>query len=219
MLSTPCCKSLTHRLNLLVWAVCVTAAALLTPLMGCGTSLDADDVAQEEATQQGTPTQVVEQGVFQYTERGRIVQVLEAERIERWENDQEEGKSPAMWRVDQGFVLYIGGDQTTHEASLSATRGTYDDVHGHLEAWDDVVLINRQGDRLSSEHLVWLHDSDVVRTHRPVEITTAQGVLRGRGLRADSRFERYEILAPTGSFDLGMKEVLTDSIAESKKKP
>jgi len=37
-----------------------------------------------------------------------------------------------------------------------------------------------------------------------VEIRTAQGVLRGRGLNADSHFERYEILAPTGSFELGM---------------
>lgn len=219
MTPTPCCISFAHRLNLLVWAVCFTAAVLVIPIMGCGSALDAGDVAEEEATQESTPMQVVEQGVFQYTERGRIVQVLEAERIERWENDKGEGKSPATWRVDQGFILYIGGDQATHEASLSATRGTYDDVHGHLEAWDDVVLINRQGDRLSSEHLVWLHDSDVVRTHRPVEITTAQGVLRGRGLRADSRFERYEILAPTGSFELGMTEVLSDSTSENPKKP
>jgi hypothetical protein len=59
---------------------------------------------------------------------------------------------------------------------------------------------------------VWLHDSDIVRTTRPVEITTAEGVLRGRGLKADSRFERYEILEPTGSFDLGLEPANPDSL-------
>jgi lipopolysaccharide export system protein LptC len=72
-----------------------------------------------------------------------------------------------------------------------------------LEAWDNVVLVNNKNERLETEHLVWSHDSDLVYTTRPVSIETAQGLLRGRGLRSDSRFERYEILNPTGSFDVG----------------
>mgnify|MGYP002823953249 CR=1 FL=1 len=70
----------------------------------------------------------------------------------------------------------------------------------------EVVLVNQKGERLLTEHLIWSHDSDLVHTTRPVEIETQQGVLRERGLRADSQFERYEILAPTGSFDLGVQE-------------
>jgi lipopolysaccharide export system protein LptC len=80
-----------------------------------------------------------------------------------------------------------------------------------LEAWEEVILVNEAGDMLLTEHLIWSHDSDLVRTQRPVEIRTAQGVLRGRGLKADSRFERYEILAPTGSFELGMTETESDT--------
>ena len=69
-----------------------------------------------------------------------------------------------------------------------------------------MILVNEASDMLLTEHLIWSHDSDLVRTQRPVEIRTEQGVLRGRGLKADSRFERYEILAPTGSFELGMTD-------------
>ena len=68
---------------------------------------------------------------------------------------------------------------------------------------DNVVLVNDKGERLETEHLVWSHDSDLVYTTRPVSIETAQGMLRGRGLRSDSHFERYEILNPTGSFEVG----------------
>ena len=77
-------------------------------------------------------------------------------------------------------------------------------------------LVNESGDRMQTEHLIWSHDSDLVRTNRPVEIHTAQGVLRGRGLRADSRFERYEILSPTGSFDLGLD---SDSVNAPQESP
>ena len=163
---------------------------------------DANELGRE------APAQVVEGGYFEYTERGKVVQSLEAARLERWEH--EEGDNNALldplWLVDGGFTLYIGGTKSTHEAQLSAIRGTYDDQAGRLEAWEEVVLVNEAGDMLLTEHLIWSHDSDLVRTQRPVEIRTAQGVLRGRGLTADSRFERYQILAPTGSFDLGMSE-------------
>lgn len=161
------------------------------------------------------PTQVVEGGYFEYTERGQVVQALEASRLERWEHEESgEASDTPLWQVDGGFTLYIGGTKRHHEARLSATRGTYDDQGGRLEAWEEVVLINEAGDMLLTEHLIWSHDSDLVRTRRPVEIRTAQGTLRGRGLTADSRFERYEILAPTGSFDLGMSpsQANSDSI-------
>jgi len=153
---------------------------------------------------EGFPAQLVVDGYFEYTENGQIIQSLEAARLERWEEQtgtDEEGLSP-LWQVGGGYTLYIGGSREDHTAVLSAQRGTYDDQAGRLEAWDDVVLVNEEGERLETEHLIWSHDSDVVHTQRPVVIHTAQGVLRGKGLRANSRFERYEILSPTGSFDL-----------------
>lgn len=183
-----------------VFSLCVSMSVL-----GCGdegsTSPNAGDQDTIEARR---PSQIVEDGYFEYTERGKVIQSLKASKLERWETEDGEDNSPSLWHVDQGFTLFIGGTQTRHSARLSAVRGTYDDQTSRLEAWEEVVLVNQQGERLLTEHLVWSHDSDLVHTDRPVEIETAQGVLRGRGLRADSQFEKYEILAPTGSFDLGM---------------
>ena len=69
-------------------------------------------------------------------------------------------------------------------------------------AYDDVELINREGEKLNTEYLVWSNDSDIVRTNRPVRIETKTGTLEGNGLEADSKFENYRILNPTGAFDI-----------------
>ena len=168
-------------------------------------SVDAREVETSDILREGAPIQVVEQGYFEYTERGKLVQALEANRLERWDNSEGKGdqENAPLWQVSEGFTLFIGGNRDRHAATLQADRGTYNDQAGRLEAWDNVVLVNTQGERLETEHLVWSHDSDLVYTKRPVSIETAQGLLRGRGLRSDSRFERYEILNPTGSFDVG----------------
>lgn len=167
--------------------------------------------AVEDRALENEPAQVVEGGYFEYTEQGRVIQALDAAVLTRKERSNTEGSSePTHWNVSGGFTLYIGGGRTTHDATLTAIRGTYNEEVSRLEAWEDVVLVNKEGERLETEHLIWSHDSDLVRTDRPVAIFTAQGILRGRGLTSDSRFERYNILAPTGSFDLGLDHSQTE---------
>ena len=186
------------------WAVFLLCALL----MACGPSPEAETT--QDAMPDMRPSQEVLEGYFEYTERGRVVQSLEAAKLERWESSESAEETPDVWHVDGGFTLYIGGTQAKHDAKLSAVRGTYDDEAGRLEAWEEVVLVNEEGERLETEHLIWSHDSDLVRTDRPVAIHSTQGVLRGRGLNSDSRFERYEILSPTGSFDLGMDDTAAE---------
>ena len=183
-------------------AACFGAATVLVSCQPFASD-EAQKAAEQEHALRTVPVQTIVDGSFEYTERGEVVNALVAGKLDRWE---EGPRNDGQWTVSEGFTLFIGGAQGNHHATLSATRGTYDDQHGHLEAWDDVVLVNEEGDRLLTEHLVWLHDSDLVRTERPVEIFTDQGVLRGTGLRADSQFETYQILRPTGSFELSLDD-------------
>ncbi|MBM55944.1 MAG: LPS export ABC transporter periplasmic protein LptC [Euryarchaeota archaeon] len=143
--------------------------------------------------------QVITGGSFRYSEKSQIKNVLEAGRLERWESD---GSSSEVWRVSNGFTLYIDGDKENHDAVLSGGRGTYEADLGHLIAYDDVELINSEGEKLNTEYLVWSNDSDIVRTNRPVRIESKTGTLEGNGLEADSKFENYRILNPTGAFEL-----------------
>jgi LPS export ABC transporter protein LptC len=154
-----------------------------------------ETLTESIAETENIATQVITIGEFIYSEKGKVKNILEAGRLERSEDND-------IWNVSEGFRLFIGGDKTNHQAVLSGGRGNYDPNSGHLIARDGVELVNLEGERLNTEYLVWSHDSDKVHTNRPVSIHTSTGTLNGKGLVADSRFEHYRILDPTGSFDL-----------------
>ncbi|PCJ80704.1 MAG: LPS export ABC transporter periplasmic protein LptC [Bacteroidetes bacterium] len=159
---------------------------------GCGSS-DAtyDSILEKE----DVASQIITGGKFLYSEKGEVKNVLEAGKLERSDNND-------IWEVTGGFKLFIDGTSGNHQAVLTGGRGTYDSKNGYMIARDDVQLINLEGEKLNTEYLVWSHDSDKVYTDRPVKIETSTGILRGKGLEADSKFENYKILDPTGSFDL-----------------
>ena len=51
--------------------------------------------------------QVISGGTFRYTEKSKTKNVLNAGRLERWNSDN---LSTEIWRVSEGFTLYIDGD-------------------------------------------------------------------------------------------------------------
>lgn len=167
--------------------------------IGCDVAGNVDDQFSEANSNDeldgDVSQQVIVQGAFQYSEKGEVRNVLEAGKLERFENNDN-------WQVDEGFTLYIAGDKLTNRATLSGGRGTYNSKTGHLIARDGVLLVNSDGDKLNTEYLVWSHDSNKVYTNRLVSVETSTGVLYGKGLEADGGFENYKILEPTGSFDL-----------------
>lgn len=169
---------------------------IISSTISCGV-IETEEVPKADLEE--VALQIIHGGTFQYSEKGDVRNVLKAGRLERWKDD---GVVNEVWRVSEGFTLYIEGDSINHEAVLSGGRGTYDTDMGHLIAHDDVVLINNEGEQLQTEYLVWSNDSDRVYTNRPVRIETLTGTLEGKGLESDSKFENYRILNPTGAFEL-----------------
>ena len=69
-----------------------------------------------------------------------------------------------------------------------------------MEAKDNVVVINKAGEKLTTEHLIWDQGKQIIRTDKFVSITTADETLTGRGLEAAEDFSTYKILHPLGEF-------------------
>ena len=174
----------------------ILALASILIANSCGSS-DTHEAIQGEREE--VALQVIHGGTFSYSEKGVIRNELKAGRLERWESD---GESSEVWRVSEGFTLFIEGDKTNHQALLSGGRGTYEAEKGHLIAHDNVILVNTEGEKLMTEYLVWSNDSDRVHTNRPISVQTSSGTLHGNGLESDSRFENYRIIDPTGAFEI-----------------
>ena len=165
---------------------------------GCSNS-DAD-ISDVQATEL-TPAQIIINGTFQYSERGRIMHVLHAGELRREEGGSAESPEDLV-EVREGFELFIDGNVAQHAAHLQAEWASMDEKNLRLIARHGVVLENTEGDVLETEYLVWSEDSDRVWTHQPVTIRTEQGVIYGEGLESDARFETYRILKPRGELVL-----------------
>jgi LPS export ABC transporter protein LptC len=168
--------------------------AALSALVFCGAgcSNDMDAVAGFETL--GGPSQVLQGAALEYSDDGTLTHRLDAEHMTR------STEEPPIWEVTGGFTLEVLDAAGGTDALLGADRGVFEEETRFLEAQGGVVLRGSEGDTLYTELLFWSADSDRVHTTAPVEVRTPQGTLYGRGLESDARFQRYQILEPTGTF-------------------
>jgi lipopolysaccharide export system protein LptC len=61
---------------------------------------------------------------------------------------------------------------------------------------------NVEGESMTTEHVTFYREKDLIQTDDWVTIQTKTGVLHGRGLVANSAFTEYRILQPTGQFNI-----------------
>ncbi|MBI1317206.1 LPS export ABC transporter periplasmic protein LptC [bacterium] len=70
------------------------------------------------------------------------------------------------------------------------------------EASGNVVVTNRKGEKLETEHLVWDEPSERIYSEVFVKMTTAKHIILGEGFSADQNFTQYEINKVTGQIFL-----------------
>ena len=138
--------------------------------------------------------QMVEDGVFYYTSKGKLTNRLEAAHLERFESEEN-----ARIEVSGGFTLTLFDSLEREDGILKAMKGTFWDKETRLVASEDVELQNKEGDLLETEELIFVQDSDLVYTDKHVTITTKEAIIRGKGLITDSQFKKRQIKKVTGT--------------------
>jgi LPS export ABC transporter protein LptC len=92
---------------------------------------------------------------------------------------------------------------TTHLTADSAIRREKDNV---MEAYRNVVVINRKGDTLHTEKLIWDERKRIIYTDKHVLINTADDILEGDGMEANEDFTKYKIKKPRDNHLVGEDE-------------
>jgi LPS export ABC transporter protein LptC len=168
-----------------------------------------NDIEQVRAiTDKNThPVQTSHNAVYSFSEKGKMQTRLEATLLEQFELEGDEDYLLAS----NGFTMIFFDASEQEDARISARNGKYEEKKKTLTAWDAVVLMNRSGEKLETEQLVYLQDSARIVTDKPVVITLVGGtVLRGRGLESNDSFTKYRILQPTGDIMVEENKENTD---------
>ena len=69
------------------------------------------------------------------------------------------------------------------------------------------MIVNKKGEKLNTEELVWNQSAKKLFTEKFVKITTPTQVMYGDGLEANEDFTWYRILNPKGIVAVDKKEI------------
>lgn len=157
----------------------------------------------------------VEEVNFITSENEKKLPVESAQNVEMFYSDsaavKARLKSPQADRYvgKINFTLFPKGMDITffdfaqkEESRLTADYGiAYENANGmsRMVAKRNVVVVNKKGEKLNTEHLVWDAVTKKVYTDAFVKITTEDEVLLGDGLIANEDFSEYEIKKPRGT--------------------
>ena len=162
---------------------------------------DLDRVAAVEVIAAG-PDRITLEAEYQYTDSGRLANILRAGRIEEYTT------KPGRTELSEGMELVFFDRLGRPGSKLTARRGVIEPELARMRVSEQVVFTNTAGDRLETEELTWAQDSGRVFTERPVKITRAQDIIFGKGLDATEDFSRYTIRRITGTLSVPAEDTL-----------
>lgn len=89
-------------------------------------------------------------------------------------------------------------------ASIESSRLTANYAIDHLstnimEAKNDVVIVNVEGEQINTEHLIWDRNQQKIYSEVFVKITTEDEIIMGEGFESNENFTKYKILKPKGT--------------------
>jgi LPS export ABC transporter protein LptC len=98
----------------------------------------------------------------------------------------------------EGVHIWFYDTDRKVESELTANAATRQRLNNVMVAKGNVVVYNKKGDKLNTEHLTWDGKSRKVYTDAFVRITTPDKVMTGTGLESDETFSKYKILNVKG---------------------
>lgn len=126
-------------------------------------------------------------------------------------------KAPVMTKFDKGVkepitVLPKGVDVVFYDnngkpsTTLRANYGVMFDLSRRMEVRYNVEVVNINGEKLNTEHLVWDEQKKKITSDVFVKITTAREIIMGKGLESNQDFTQYQIKEVTGNFRIDDKD-------------
>jgi len=164
-------------------------------------SNDLDRVAAVEVVKAG-PDRVTTNAEYLFTDSGIVRNRLRAGSIAEWSTE------PKRTELSDGVELVFFDSVGVQGSVLTARRGSLIPNEKRMEVNEQVVFINRKGERLETEQLIWDQDSGRVSTDRAVRIQRGGDVIHGQGLEADEDFGRYTIRRIKGVLELATDDTL-----------
>jgi len=106
----------------------------------------------------------------------------------------------------KGVYIEHYGKGNTVKTTIKADYAIRYDVSHKMEAKYKVEIVNENGEKLKTEHVVWDEEKHKIYTDAYVEITTKREIIKGTGMEANEDFSEWEIKNVSGTLPLDEKQ-------------
>lgn len=129
-----------------------------------------------------------------YSDSAIVKFKLTAPRLDRFiDNDTTWTEFP------EGIKVVFYNSKRDVESQINAKYAIHYEKAQKLEARNDVIVINSNGEMLNTEHLWWEQTTNKIYSDDFVKITTEDEIIYGDGLEANENFTKYKILNIKGT--------------------
>jgi LPS export ABC transporter protein LptC len=150
-----------------------------------------------------SPSQIGDSVTLLFTDSAQLKIVLKANRMLVFTKNVTE---PFTILPKGVFVTFFDNEEKI-SSTLKANYGIRYDVSKKMEAKYAVEVVNKNGEKLETEKLIWDEANKTIYTDAFVKITTADQVIMGKGLKSNQDFTKYQINEVTGTLKLKNNEL------------
>lgn len=114
---------------------------------------------------------------------------------------------PPFTDLKKGIKIEFFDDSLRVESTLTALYARYYEQQGNILIRDSIVVVNKKGERLQTQELIYNQSIKKFYTEKFVRIHTLTQVMFGDGLEANEDFTWYEIKHPKGIMQVDKTEL------------
>lgn len=145
-----------------------------------------------------SPSQVGDSVTMLYTDSAQLKIMVKANRMLVFDKNTKE----PLTILPKGVFVTFFDEQEKVSATLRANYGIRYDQTKRMEARYAVEVVNKKGEKLETEKLIWDEKTHRIYTDAFVKITTGKETIKGFGMESNQDFTKYEIKKVTGIFQL-----------------
>lgn len=138
-------------------------------------------------------TQQGQNVTIKYTDSGFLKAVIFAKKLVGYKNDGNE-----IIKMPEGIKADFYNQDGVKESYLTAEEGISYQTKKITEVSKNVVVVNKKGEKLNTEKLIWDQNEQKIYTNSFVKITTQNEIITGDGLKGKQDFSEWTILKPRG---------------------
>jgi LPS export ABC transporter protein LptC len=109
--------------------------------------------------------------------------------------------------LNKGLFITFFDEEEKISSTLKAKFGVRFTLSKRMEARYSVVVVNKKGEKLETERLVWDEGNNRIYTDAFVKVTTEKVIISGTGFESNQDFTKWKIKNITGTIQRNKDEI------------